>query len=58
MIPEIDIPGHCYAMLQAFPELRDPDETGEYSSVQGFPNNCLNPARERPMPFSKPSSTN
>ena len=46
MIPEIDVPGHCYAMLQALPELRDPGENGSYFSVQGFPNNCLNPARE------------
>ena len=46
VIPEIDVPGHCYAMLQALPELRDPAETGSYFSVQGFPNNCLNPARE------------
>ena len=40
------MPGHCYAMLQAIPELRDPGENGSYFSVQGFPNNCLNPARE------------
>ena len=46
VVPEIDVPGHCYAMLQAMPRLRDPDETGRYFSVQGFPNNCLNPARE------------
>jgi hexosaminidase len=46
VVPEIDVPGHCYAMLQAMPELRDPDEAGSYFSVQGFPNNCLNPARE------------
>jgi hexosaminidase len=46
IVPEIDLPGHCYAMLQALPELRDPAETGEYFSVQGFPNNCVNPARE------------
>ncbi|HWJ74637.1 MAG TPA: beta-N-acetylhexosaminidase [Kaistia sp.] len=46
VVPEIDIPGHCYAMLKAIPELRDPGESGEYFSVQGFPNNCLNPARE------------
>jgi hexosaminidase len=46
VIPEIDVPGHCYAMLQAIPELRDPGEHGDYFSVQGFPNNCLNPARE------------
>jgi hexosaminidase len=46
VIPEIDMPGHFYAALQALPELRDPNETGEYQSVQGFPNNSLNPAYE------------
>jgi len=46
VIPEIDMPGHFYAALQALPELRDPSETGEYQSVQGFPNNSLNPAHE------------
>jgi len=46
VLPEIDIPGHCFALLQSLPELRDPHETGEYHSVQGFPNNCLNPGRE------------
>lgn len=44
VIPEIDIPGHCFCVLQALPHLRDPNETGTYSSVQVFPNNCLNPA--------------
>lgn len=44
VIPEIDIPGHCYCVLQALPYLRDPEESGSYSSVQVFPNNCLNPA--------------
>jgi len=46
IIPEIDMPGHFYAALQALPELRDPNEKGEYQSVQGFPNNSLNPAHE------------
>src|SRR5690606_4597214 len=46
VIPEIDMPGHFYAALQALPQLRDPDEQGEYQSVQGFPNNSLNPAHE------------
>ena len=46
VVPEIDVPGHCFALLQSIPELRDPQESGEYQSVQGFPNNCLNPARE------------
>ena len=46
VIPEIDMPGHFYAALQSLPQLRDPDEKGEYQSVQGFPNNSLNPAHE------------
>ncbi len=46
VVPEIDIPGHCYALLQALPELVDLDESGQYGSIQHFPNNCLNPAVE------------
>jgi hexosaminidase len=46
VIPEIDVPGHCYAMLEALPELKDPGENGLYHSIQSFPNNCLNPAIE------------
>jgi hexosaminidase len=46
VIPEIDVPGHCYAMLQAIPELRDAGENGLSHSIQGFPNNCLNPGVE------------
>ena len=46
VVPEIDIPGHCFAMLQALPQLCDPLEAGQYFSVQGFPNNCINPALE------------
>ncbi|GLQ11135.1 beta-N-acetylhexosaminidase [Devosia yakushimensis] len=46
VIPEIDVPGHSYAVLQSLPQLRDPNEVGEYQSVQGFPNNSLNPAYE------------
>ncbi len=46
VVPEIDLPGHCHALLESIPGLRDPDEKGTYHSVQAFPNNCLNPARE------------
>ena len=46
IVPEIDVPGHCFAMQQAIPSLRDPQEKGSYYSVQGFPDNCINPARE------------
>ncbi|GMB79877.1 beta-N-acetylhexosaminidase [Shinella zoogloeoides] len=47
VVPEIDVPGHSYALLQAIPELRDPGERSGYHSVQAFPDNCLNPAREK-----------
>ncbi|WP_116135035.1 beta-N-acetylhexosaminidase [Tropicimonas sp. IMCC34043] len=44
VIPEIDIPGHATAVLAALPHLADPDEPADsYRSVQGFPNNALNP---------------
>ena len=46
IVPEIDVPGHCFAMQEAIPQLRDPGEQGSYHSVQGFPDNCLNPVRE------------
>jgi len=46
IVPEIDMPGHCHALLAALPELADPGESGRYHSVQGFANNCLNPAVE------------
>ena len=46
VVPEIDVPGHCFAMLQAIPALRDPGENAPYHSIQSFPNNCLNPAVE------------
>ncbi|HZY67807.1 MAG TPA: beta-N-acetylhexosaminidase [Devosia sp.] len=54
VIPEIDVPGHCYALLQALPELKDPGENGLYHSIQSFPNNCLNPAAEAVYPALEP----
>lgn len=48
IIPEIDAPGHMTALLTAIDDLRDPGETPEsYRSVQGYPNNALNPAIPR-----------
>ncbi|MDO1583547.1 beta-N-acetylhexosaminidase [Rhizobium oryzicola] len=47
VVPEIDIPGHSTATLVALPELVDGQEAPDsYRSVQGFPNNALNPAIE------------
>jgi hexosaminidase len=37
LVPEIEMPGHCHAMLQALPELRDPYDKGAHRNV-------LNPA--------------
>ena len=51
VVPEFDVPGHCYCVLLALPWLRDPDEAGVYRSIQAFPNNCLNPAREETYQF-------
>ncbi|MEA3533167.1 beta-N-acetylhexosaminidase [Rhizobium sp. CC-YZS058] len=45
VVPEIDIPGHNAATLVALPDLVDGQEAPDsYHSVQGFPNNALNPA--------------
>lgn len=44
IMPELDIPGHCNAVLAAYPELRDPEEPDDnYRSIQGYPNNAINP---------------
>lgn len=43
VFPEIDVPGHSYALLQAVPQLKDPGENGLYHSIQSYPNNCINP---------------
>src|SRR5262245_21703185 len=51
IVPEIDIPGHNYAVLQAIPDLRDPSEIGVYRSYHGFPNNALNPAVRKTYDF-------
>lgn len=52
ILPEVDMPGHCTAVLRALPELCDPDETpASYASVQGFANNALNPAIEATWDF-------
>ncbi|TYC61951.1 beta-N-acetylhexosaminidase [Rhodobacterales bacterium] len=52
VVPEVDIPGHCTAVLSVFPDLTDGQEAPEsYHSVQGFPNNALNPAIEGTYDF-------
>lgn len=52
IVPELDIPGHCTAVLAAYPELRDPDEPQEsYRSIQGYPNNAINPGLPQTYKF-------
>ncbi|MDL2404811.1 beta-N-acetylhexosaminidase [Rhizobium calliandrae] len=52
VVPEIDIPGHSTAALIALPDLADGQEAPEsYHSVQGYPNNALNPAVEPTYEF-------
>lgn len=51
VVPEIDIPGHCTAVLHALPQLVDPGEPESYWSIQGYPNNALNPALPQTYAF-------
>ncbi|MGF9694464.1 family 20 glycosylhydrolase [Rhizobium sp. 0TCS1.26] len=52
VVPEIDIPGHSTATLAALADLTDGQEAPDsYRSVQGFPNNALNPAIEETYTF-------
>lgn len=52
VVPEIDIPGHSTAALVALPHLTDGQEAPDsYRSVQGYPNNALNPAVEATYVF-------
>lgn len=51
-VPEVDIPGHCTAVLITYPDLTDGQEAPDsYRSVQGYPNNALNPAIEATYDF-------
>lgn len=51
LVPEIDLPAHSFAALAAVPELRDPNDTGDHRSVQGFAANVLNPGVAATRPF-------
>ncbi|NRA86471.1 MAG: beta-N-acetylhexosaminidase [Rhizobiales bacterium] len=51
VIPEIDVPGHCYALLKAIPDLVEKEDLSDYKSVQGYHNNCLNPGLPQTYEF-------
>ena len=44
ILPEIEFPAHCLAVVRAMPGLRDPLDRGKARSVQGYFANTLNPA--------------
>ena len=51
LVPEVDLPGHCFAALAAVPELRDPADRSGAVSVQSFVDNVLNPGVAATRPF-------
>lgn len=51
LLPEIDIPGHGDAAMTAVPALRDSQDAGGYSSIQGFHANALSPVLPQTQDF-------
>ncbi len=51
IVPEVDLPGHCFAALAAVPELRDPADSSGAASVQYFVDNVLVPGLPSTAPF-------
>src|SRR5712691_8527509 len=56
VIPEIEMPGHARAAVKAMQRnqqyrLNDPDDHSVYTSVQGYPDNVMNPALESTYGF-------
>jgi len=54
IVPEIDVPGHCYAAIRALPGLLGPAvrrPSGGPRSVQGFEGNVLDPAAPETYTF-------
>ncbi len=44
VLPEIEVPAHAFAMNRVLPGLRDPADNGTETSIQGYPENAINPA--------------
>src|SRR2546427_9836296 len=56
IIPEIEMPGHARAAIMAMAgneqyRLTDPEDRSVYTSVQGYPDNVMNPALESTYGF-------
>ncbi len=46
ILPEIDLPAHALALTTLYPDTRDPEDTGQEVSVQGYGGNVMNPAQD------------
>ena len=44
VMPEIEVPAHALSLAKVYPGTRDPEDTGTELSVQGYPENVMNPA--------------
>ena len=44
VMPEIELPAHALALLKVLPAMRDPKDQSAAVSVQGYPDNVINPA--------------
>ena len=44
VMPEIEAPAHALALARVYPEVRDPEDRGHETSVQGYRENVVNPA--------------
>jgi hexosaminidase len=56
VVPEIEMPGHARAAIKAMAgnaqyRLTDPNDRSEYRSVQGYPDNVMDPALESTYRF-------
>ncbi|MEO8240703.1 MAG: beta-N-acetylhexosaminidase [bacterium] len=44
VLPEIEVPAHAFALNLAYQGMRDPGDNAPTQSIQGYPENILNPA--------------
>jgi hexosaminidase len=54
VMPEIEVPAHALALTHVFPDLRDPDDSGTETSVQGYTGNVVNPALDQTWAVLEP----
>ena len=45
ILPEFEIPAHSMGLCRLIPDLRDPKDRGTETSVQGYTQNVMNPAK-------------